>query len=128
VGTETKSICLQIDADARLAAAAGGVARYLGDSAGLENDANAQLQKAVVAACEEAFESLTKEHSHLDVTLSRHSDRIEVALAREGEAAPGSAPGGPPVISGFDRVQYETRGRVVVTRLTKYISQGAPSR
>jgi hypothetical protein len=142
VGTEAKSICLHIDADARLAAAVGGVARYLGDSAGLENDVTSQLQKAVVAACQEAFECLTEDHPRLDVTLSRHSDRIEVALSHEGEASPavgldtiagfaaqvGGAAGGSPVLGGVDRVQYETQGSVAVTRLTKYISQGAPSR
>ncbi len=116
----------------------GGVARYLGDSAGLENDATSQLQKAVVAACQEVFEYLTEDHPRLEVTLSRHSDRIEVALSHEGEAAPAvgldtiagfaAQAGGSPVLGGVDRVQYETQGCVAVTRLTKYISQGAPSR
>jgi hypothetical protein len=32
------------------------------------------------------------------------------------------------VPSGVDRIQYETQGNVAVTRLTKYINQGAPSR
>jgi hypothetical protein len=84
------------------------------------------LQEAVVVACEKAFESLTQEHPHLDVTLSRHSDRIEVALAHEGQAS--GASGGSRTVSGFDRVEHETKDRVVVTRLTKYIGQGAPSR
>jgi len=48
---EPKSFHVQVDADGRLAAAVGGVARYLADDAGLEGDAVAQLQSSVVAAC-----------------------------------------------------------------------------
>jgi hypothetical protein len=142
VGTEPKSICLHIDADPRFAAAAGGVARYLADGAGLEDNAISQLQRAVIAACQEVFEYLTDDHPRLDVTFSRHSDRIEVALSHEGEASPavgldaiagfaaqgGGGSGGSPILGGVDRVQYETQGGVAVTRLTKYIRQGAPSR
>ena len=139
--TESKTIRLQIDADPRLAAAVGGVARYLADAAGMENDAIAQLQAAVIGACREAFENLTEDHPHLNVALTRASDRIEVALSYEGSAAPAvgldtiaksamqsgqPADGG--ALSGFDRIQYETQGNMAVTRLTKYISQGAPSR
>jgi|ERR1035438_3894616 hypothetical protein len=140
VETESKSIRLQVDADPRLAAAVGGAVRYLADAAGMENDATTQLQAAVIAACRAAFEYLTESHPHLDVTLTRLADRIEVALSHEGEAAPAGGlhtiaksvsesgdPGGG-VWSGVDRIQYETQGDVAVTRLTKYISQGAPSR
>lgn len=142
VGNESKTIRLHVDADIRLAAAVGGVARYLGDNAGLDDEAIAQLQRAVVAACQEAFESQTAKHPRLDVTLIRYSDRIEVSLSHEGEAAPavgldtiagfvgpgGGASGQTAVLGGVDLVQYETLGNVAVTRLTKYISQGAPSR
>lgn len=140
--TEFKIIRLQIDADPRLAAAVGGAVRYLADAAGMENDATAQLQTAVVAACREAFEHLTESHPHLNVTLTRHSDRIEVALSYEGDTAPavgldtiaksasqdGGSSGRGGVLSGVDRIQYEMQGKLAVTRLTKYISQGAPSR
>jgi hypothetical protein len=141
VETEAKIIRLQIDADPRLAAGVGGAVRYLADAAGMENDATAQLQGAVVAACKEAFEHLTESHPHLNVTLTRLSDRIEVALSYEGDTAPAvgldtiaksasqdDAAGGGSVLNGVDRIQYETQGKTAVTRLTKYISQGAPSR
>ena len=74
------------------------------------------------------------------MTFTRHSDRIEVALSHEGGNIAGS---GLDTIAGFvaqgggvsggsaaggRRVQYETQGNVAVTRLTKYINQGAPSR
>ena len=127
VAAEPKSIELHIDADARLAAAAGGAARYFGDAAGLENSAIAKLQAATVSACVEAFEHLTQNNPRLDVILTRLADRIEVALSHEGE---GKLPFGRDAAAGFsariegvDRVQYETRGTAAVTLLTKYVAQ-----
>jgi hypothetical protein len=129
-----------IDADARLAAAAGGVARFLADAAGLEGDAVARLQSAVIEACLEAFEHLAGNHSHLEIDFSRFSDRLEVSLSHEdagstvgmhtitGFAAKSpehSGNSGTP--SGIDRVQHETHGKEIVTRLTKYLGQVAPS-
>ena len=137
VPTEPKSIHLQLDADARLAAAAGGAARYFADAAGLESNAITHLQAAIVAACQEAFAQLTSGH-HLDVTLTRLPDRIEVALSLEGETTPAvgldsiaglvagthvsAKSGNAGVLEGVDRVQYETRSGAAVTLLTKYIT------
>jgi ABC-type transporter Mla subunit MlaD len=131
---------VHLDADARLAAAVGGAARFLADAAGLESDAIAQLQSAILAACDEAFEHLTEAHPYLDVTLTRFPDRIEVALSYQGEAIPavgldtiaglatqiGSAKSGPGVFAGVDRIQFETRGQETVTLLTKYIREVTP--
>ena len=126
------SVSLQIDADSRFAAGAGGVARYFGDSSGLESASTSQLQSAVVAACQEAFEHLTPEHPHLTVTFTRHADRIEVAISHEGESAPAvgldTIASGAATLDGIDRVQYETLGSRTVTLLTKYLAQGAPRR
>ncbi len=141
VATEAKTLRLVIDADARLAAAAGGVVRYLADVAGMENGAVARLQSAVIAACSEAFEHLTPDHPHLEITFTRFSDRMEVALLHLGDDSPavgldtlaGFAPqiGGPRpiqiVFAGFDRVQYESHGGEAVTRLTKYLGKVAPN-
>ena len=94
---------MQIEADPRLAAAAGGAARYFADAAGLESEVIAHWQTAIVAACMEAFEHLTHEHPRLDVTLTRLADRLEVALSREGDMAPAvglDAPGGANVVDG----------------------------
>jgi len=132
VATEPTTIRLQIDADPRLAAAAGGVARYLADSTSLESDAVVNLQAAVVAACQEAFQNSRDDKPCLQVSLTRYSDRIEVALACPGDAAPavgldaiagfatqiGSASG---ALGGVDRVQYESVGGTAITRLTKYL-------
>jgi len=141
VATEPQTFRLLLDADARLAAAAGGVVRYLADGAGFENDAIARLQSAVIAVCAAAFEHLTADHPRLQITFTRFSDRIVVALSHRGEDSPtvgldtitgfASQVGGPGslqvVFAGFDRVQYETHDGEAVTRLTKYIGQAAPS-
>jgi hypothetical protein len=138
VATEAKTFRLLLDADARLAAAAGGVVRYMADVAGLENGAIARLQSAVIAACAEAFEHLTPDHPHLEITFTRFSDRMEVALSHQGEGSPavgldsiagfaariGGTNSNPGVFAGFDRVQYETHGGEAVTRLTKYFGPG----
>jgi hypothetical protein len=128
VETETKNILLRIDADPRLAAAVGGAARYLADAAGMENDAVAQLQAAVIAACRELFSSLKEDHPSLNVTLTRLPDRIEVSLSHESTSPRGAGLDGKEVPTGIDRIQHETQGNLTVTRLTKYINQGAPSR
>ena len=130
--TKPKSLCLQFDADPRLAAAAGGAARILGDASGLENDASAQLQSTVMAACLKSFDHLTGSHPHLEVTLTRFADRLEVALSFRGEASPalgldtlaGAAARG--VFAGVDRVQYESHEGSAVTRLTKYFGELTP--
>jgi len=138
VSIDSKTIRLLIDADSRLAAAAGGVARYLADCAGLENPAVTSLQSTIVAACEQAFLNLDAQYPHLEVSLTRFSDRIEVSLAHQGESAPAvgldtiagfaaqlglasTAASGAGAWSGVDRVQYETQGASAVTRLTKYL-------
>jgi hypothetical protein len=137
VATELQSLLLHIEADARLAAAAGGVVRYLADASGLENDAIARLQSAVIAACLESFEHLSADHPQLQITFTRFSDRMEVALSHLGEDSPavgldtiagfaaqvGGTGSIQVVLAGFDRVQYETHGGEAVTRLTKYIGQ-----
>ena len=133
MSAEAKSIQLQIDADPRLAAAVGGAVRFLADAAGLTSDEATDLQKSVVTACEESFEHLTGKRPTLTVTLTRYSDRIEVAMAHEGAAEPAvgldriagfagqlEGSGG---LGGVDRVQYEAHDGMAVTRLTKYFGR-----
>jgi hypothetical protein len=137
--TEGFCIHMQIDADVRLSVAVGGAARFLGDTAGLNSEAAADLQKVIIAACEEAFEHVSALHTPLEVRLARLADRIEITFSHEGDTAPamgldaiagftnasavskGSAVS---VFRGIDRVQYEARGTTAVTRLTKYITSG----
>jgi hypothetical protein len=73
---------MHIEVDPRLAAAAGGVARYLAEAAGLDSETSSQWQTTVVTACAEAFGQPIGEHPHVDVEITRFADRIEVALTR----------------------------------------------
>lgn len=91
----------------------------------MENDAIAQLQAAVVTACNDAFRLLTPAHPHLIATISKLPDRLEVVFSCECNSNPSQ---GQESLGGVDRVQHETQGNVVTTRLTKFINQGAPSR
>ncbi len=141
MATEPRIFRVLLDADARLAAAAGAVARYTADAAGLEGGSVARLQSAVIAACSEAFEHLTADRPQLQITFTRFSDRMEVALSHLNENAPaigldtiagfsaqvGGAGSLQVVPAVFDRVQYETHGGEAVTRLTKYFGQVAPT-
>lgn len=137
---EPQAVRIRIEADDRLAAAAGGAARYFADIAGLGASEVAALQAATIAACEQAFQQLTQEHPWLQVTFTRFTDRIEVALSHEGEsgpilgldaiagfAAPGRGKGRAGMLGGVDRVQFDTEGDSAVTRLTKYIGPPAPA-
>jgi len=130
VTADSKIYRLQIDADPRFAAGAGGLARFLGDTAGLQEAAAKELQKSVVAACHEAFENLAGAPGHLTLTFAWYVDRIEVAVAQAGEAPAvgldriaGFAEqlGSTAALSGIDRVQYETKDGTAITRLTKYL-------
>jgi hypothetical protein len=130
VSAESRGVQLQIDSDARLAAAAGGIARYFAESAGLTNEAAVELQKSIIAACQESFEHLKGNHAHLNVIFSCFPDRIEVAMSYEGGEEPaigldsiaGFAEqlGGSGGLAGVDRVQYEAHQGLSLTRLTKY--------
>jgi hypothetical protein len=119
---------MQIEADPRLAAAAGGAARYLADAAGLDTAAIASWQNAIVAACKEAFAYLTNEHPRLDITLTRTAERLEVALSRQDGAPQGTSHNATQPLGGVDQVQHETKGNFEVTRLTKYITPTSPRR
>src|SRR5258708_5749524 len=139
VATEAKRIQLQIDADPRLAAAAGGAAHYLGVAAGLEEASLRPLQTAVGAPCRGGFRKIDAAHPQLEVTLPRFIDRIEVTLAHEAEGSPavsinaaagsaaqlGDNSGCACRFDGVDRVQFETYDGCAVTRLTKFLRSPA---
>jgi hypothetical protein len=137
VRTDSRGIEFRIDPDPRLAAAAGGAARYFADSAGLASETVVKFQKSVVAACQETFEHLTGDHAHLTVSVTLYPDRIEVVLAHEGEALPavgldqiagfGNPSESSNALGGIDRVQYEAQAGRVVTRLTKYLDGATPT-
>lgn len=122
---------MQLDADPRLAAAAGGAVRYFAEAAGLDHDAMSHLQNAVIAACEEAFEDLSKDQPCVNVTLTWLVDRIEVDVSHKSNStdlhnAPKSGVG--QGLEGVDDVRHEARNNLAITRLTKFIKQGATRR
>jgi hypothetical protein len=93
-----------MDADERLAAAAGGAARYMADSAGLENSEILGLQAAVVEACKYCFHCHSSA-KHCDVALQRLTDRIVIELSFPGKESPEGKE--KPKIAGVDEIQCE---------------------
>jgi hypothetical protein len=126
VPAETQKIALQLDADRRLCAAAGGVGRYFADAAGLANSAVSGLQSAIVAVCNREVERLGDSAQRLDVTVIRTPDRIEVVMLRRVADGSGTDSGEQQgTLTGVDRVQHETRAEMAITRLTKYLGEQA---
>jgi hypothetical protein len=125
VPAETQKIAMQLDADRRLCAAAGGVGRYFADAAGLANSAVSGLQSAIVAACNREVERIGDSAQRLDVTVIRTPDRIEVVMVRPAADGLGKDSGEQGIITGVDRVQHETRAEMAITRLTKYLGEQA---
>jgi hypothetical protein len=126
VPAETQKIALQLDADRRLCAAAGGVGRYFADAAGLANSAVSGLQSAIVAVCNREVERIGDSAQRLDVTVIRTPDRIEVVMLRRVADGSGTDSGEQQgTLTGVDRVQHETRAEMAITRLTKYLGEQA---
>jgi len=133
-------VAIRIQNDSRLLAGLGGAIAHCACAAGLCESAAANLRAAALGACEEAFRQMPDSHAALEIAITLYSDRLEVALSQPGAAAPavgldalsGLAPPGsgaqnPFLAGGVDRVQYDTRGGVACTRLTKYLAPSAPS-
>ena len=114
---------MQLDADRRLCAAAGGVGRYFADAAGLANSAVSGLQSAIVTVCNREVERIGDAAQRLDVTVIRTPDRIEVVMARRATDGLSKDAGEQGIITGVDRVQHETRAELAITRLTKYLGE-----
>ena len=115
---------MQMDADTRFSAAAGGVGRYFADAAGLANSAVSDLQSAIVAVCNRELERIKDSTQRLAVILTRTPDRIEVVMKRRAANGGSSKDSGEQgMIAGVDRVQHETQAEMEITRLTKYVGE-----
>jgi hypothetical protein len=125
VPAETQKIAMQLDADTRLCAAAGGVGRYFGDAAGLANSAVCGLQAAIVAMCNREVERIGDSVQRLDITLTRTADRIEVVMKRRARSGSSKDSEEQGTVTGVDRVQHETHADMAITRLTKYVGEQA---
>lgn len=107
-----------MEADERLAAAAGGAARYMADSAGLENSEILGLQAAVVAACKYCFACHSAAKS-CDIALQRLTDRIEIELSFPGKESPEGKE--KPSIAGVDEIECEFLEESARMRMIKRI-------
>jgi len=124
VHADTQKIGMQLDADKRLCAAAGGAGRYFADAAGLANDDVSGLQSAIVAVCNREVERIGSSQ-RLEVTVTRTADRIEVVVIRRATDGIGADSEEQGMIAGVDRVQHEIRAEMAITRLTKYVGEQA---
>jgi hypothetical protein len=123
VPAETQKIAMQLDADRRFCAAAGGAGRYFADAAGLANNAVSGLQSAIVAVCNRELERIGDSRQRLDVTVTKTPDRIEVVMRRRATEGSGRDSEEQGIISGVDQVQHETQAEMAITRLTKYVDE-----
>jgi hypothetical protein len=122
VPTYPQTILLQMDADVRLAAAAGGVARYFADNAGLANEAILNLQESVMLACKHCFDCHSSATS-CEVTLLRYEDRLEIDLSVPGKESPEGNE--KPALPGVDEVHCEFLGNSARMRLIKFLGNGS---
>ena len=120
--TYPQTILLQMDADVRLAAAAGGVARYFADNAGLANEAILNLQESVMLACKHCFHCHSSATS-CEVTLLRYEDRLEIDLSVPGKESPEGNE--KPALPGVDEVHCEFLGNSARMRLIKFLGNGS---
>jgi hypothetical protein len=125
VPAEMQKIAMQFDPDIRLAAAAGGVARYLGDAAGLAANVVAGWQSAIITVCNLHLSQLRESGQRLEVIVTRSPDRIEVAVTRDAVAHSGTGAELQQSLEGVDQVQHENKSDKAVTRLTKFVSESA---
>ena len=112
---------MQFDADIRLAAAAGGVARYFADGAGLDHAAVLQLQSATVAICQQQFAKLSEPYTRLEVVLERSPQSIEVAVKHDVSEDSRHSSEAQKAPAGVDQVQHEVNGGREITRLIKFL-------
>ena len=113
---------MRMDADARLLAAAGGVARYFADAAGLDGTAASDLQSATITICRQEIENVEKSNRGLEVVVTRSPGRIEVAVSRPAASGGVAEKEAAKIIAGVDQVESEVRADKKVTRLIKYVS------
>ena len=86
VASEPKRIVVCLDADPRLAAAAGGAVRNLAESAGMSEEVCREFQEATVRATLQVFESHNSGR-HI-IEFLRFEDRVEVIIdSNAGSAA-----------------------------------------
>lgn len=137
---EPNHVEILLDVDGRLIAAVTAAVGHFGAAAGLAEPALSGLRSAIAGALREAF-SHSEGPLPLAVSIRRFPDRLEIEVAHAGSAAPaiglekiaGFAEAlsedshSPFLTGGVDRVEYDSHGPMVLTRLTKYLAPRAPA-
>lgn len=85
MAADPKRIELRLDADPRLAAAAGGAVRLLAEATGMPDEVCKELQEATIRACVKAFDARAMGCHSVEVLV--FGDRLEVAVDASAGAA-----------------------------------------
>lgn len=139
---EHTRIQLSLEDDPRLLPAVSSAVGQVACGAGFASEAIAGLIGASDCACRETFPLLRGTRPHLDVTVERFSDRIEVTLTHQGEPGPapcrdapgagsegkGPAADGVALLQRVDRVLCDTAEGMHRTKFVKYLSSNPPAR
>src|SRR4029077_15801982 len=86
--TEFSRVEFHLDRDLRLAAAVRSAVRFQASQAGLDEATCNGLAKASEEVCRQTLSQLPEDEGRLDVTLDTFSDRMEIAIERQGQVAP----------------------------------------
>lgn len=116
-------LLLRLDPDDRLAAAAGGAARYFADASGATSEVIVEIQSAVLAACRHAFH-LQHQTASSFVRFERTPDRLDIILEFPGPQSAWDLR--PAEWPGIDEVRYDNADPShPALRLTKKIQAPA---
>ncbi len=132
---ETRRIHLRLGSDERLLTAVSIAVAWIGEQAGLESAAQADLVTAVEEACRDTLSVLSKDNPLLDIEVDKLADRVEVTLEHHGAARPAAGlesfisggqglaggPSGLSLLARVDRVQYNSESGASKTTLIKYL-------
>jgi hypothetical protein len=132
VTAEARRITLRLGRDERLLTAVSSAVAFIGEQAGLESAAQADLVAAVEEACRETFPMLPNEDPQLELTVGGLADRVEVTLEHRGAArglesflagrrGPAGGASGLSLLSRVDRVQFSSESGASKTTLIKYL-------
>jgi hypothetical protein len=134
VGAEVQSVDIILDDDPRLLAGAVAAAAFYASAADCGEAELSGLRRAVREACANAFTRQPATAARIILRLGKYADRLEVEIG-SADAAGFEKPAGSPsrtgahasgsAVAGVDRLQWETRDGIPVTRLTKFFSRPA---
>lgn len=131
MSVETSRAELTLPNDPRMFGAIAVIIGHAGDRTGLTESEQKALSEAAVHACEQALQLAAGEDPKVHVIVENFDDRVEVTVEHHGAADPAAGldtfvagaagrVGQDLQSTGVDRVQYESKDGVSLTRLIKY--------